>query len=223
MQHIKKPVRVSLARQVFNAMEEMIREGRWKVGDKIPSEPELAKIFSVSHNTIREAVQSLSHAGMLEARPGDGTYVMANDRFAVAMNKKLGEAQLSHILEARLALEKEIARLAAVHRTEGDLSILQEALDKCRAKSGKGIRDDMHFHSCVAEATHNPVLAELYCIVTDYVSASFEDLLKERQYDETAMQWHDDLLLAIREQDSDKAERIICQIVEFDSLSIAEL
>ena len=82
---LKKPVRVSLARQVLTAMESMIRSGKWKVGDRIPAEAELARAFSVSHNTIREALQSLIHMGMLEARPGDGTYVMASDRFAVAV------------------------------------------------------------------------------------------------------------------------------------------
>ena len=114
---LKKPVRVSLARQVLTAMESMIRSGKWKVGDRIPAEAELARAFSVSHNTIREALQSLIHMGMLEARPGDGTYVMASDRFAVAVSNRLKESELPQILEARLALEKEIARLASVKRT----------------------------------------------------------------------------------------------------------
>lgn len=55
--------------------------------------------------------------GMLEsALPGDGTYVMASDRFAVALSNRLKESELPQILEARLALEKEIARLAAVKK-----------------------------------------------------------------------------------------------------------
>ena len=53
---LKKPVRVSLSRQVLTAMESMIRSGKWKVGDRIPAEAELARAFSVSHNTIREAL-----------------------------------------------------------------------------------------------------------------------------------------------------------------------
>ena len=64
---LKKPVRVSLARQVLTAMESMIRSGKWKVGDRIPAEAELARAFSVSHNTIREALQSLIHMGMPSA------------------------------------------------------------------------------------------------------------------------------------------------------------
>lgn len=218
---LKKPVRLSLARQVLNAMEEMIRSGKWRIGDRIPAEPELAKAFSVSHNTIREALQSLIHMGMLEARPGDGTYVMASDRFAVAVNNRLKESELPQILEARLALEKEIARLAAVKRTEDDLTSLEAALKDCHDRVRKGIEDDMLFHAAVARATHNPVLAELYNVVIRHLQENLEGLLQEKQYDAGAMQLHDDLLHAIRRRDADAAEDIIVRIVAFDTVSIA--
>lgn len=218
---LKKPVRLSLSRQVLNAMEGMIQSGEWKVGDRIPSEPELARAFSVSHNTIREALQSLIHMGMLEARPGDGTYVMASDRFAVAVSNRLKESELPQILEARLALEKEIARLAAIKRTEEDLKILAAALKDCYARTRPGIEDDMLFHAAVARATHNTVLAELYNIIIRNVQENLETLLEEKQYEAGAMKLHDDLLEAIRTQDADTAENIIVKIVDFDSASIA--
>lgn len=217
---MKKPVRISLSRQVLNSMEGMIRSGKWKVGDRIPAEPELARAFSVSHNTIREALQSLIHMGMLEARPGDGTYVMASDRFAVAVSNRLRESELPQILEARLALEKEIARLAAVKRTEEDLKELESALKDCHARVRPGIEDDMLFHAAVARATHNPVLAELYNVIIRNVQENLESLLEEEQYDAGAMRLHDGLLNAIRLQDADAAENIIVKIVEFDTVSI---
>ncbi len=198
---LKKPVRVSLARQVLTAMESMIRSGKWKVGDRIPAEAELARAFSVSHNTIREALQSLIHMGMLEARPGDGTYVMASDRFAVAVSNRLKESELPQILEARLALEKEIARLAAVKRTDEDLKELENALKDCHGRVRQGIEDDMLFHAAVARATHNPVLSELYNVVIRHVQENLEKLLQEKQYDSGAMKLHDDLLAAIRNQE----------------------
>ena len=216
---LKKPVRLSLSRQVLNAMEAMIRSGQWQVGDRIPAE--LARAFSVSHNTIREALQSLIHMGMLEARPGDGTYVMASDRFAVAVSNRLRESELPQILEARLALEKEIARLAAVKRTEEDLEILEAALKDCHARVRPGIEDDMLFHAAVARATHNPVLAELYNVIIRNVQENLESLLEEKQYDPGAMKLHDDLLDAIRGRKADAAENIIVKIVEFDTVSIS--
>ncbi len=218
---IKKPVRLSLARQVLNAMEAMIRSGEWQVGDRIPAEPELARAFSVSHNTIREALQSLIHMGMLEARPGDGTYVMASDRFAVAVSNRLRETDLPQLLEARLALEKEIARLAAIKRTDEDLERLALALSDCRSKIRPGIEDDMLFHAAVATATHNSVLAELYQVILNHVRQNLENLLVEKQYDAHAMLLHEHLLSAIRNHDADSAESIIVKIVDFDTQSIS--
>lgn len=217
---LRKPVRMSLARQVHNAMEQHISEGKWKVGDRIPPEPELARLFDVSHNTAREAVQSLIHAGMLEARPGDGTYVIASDRFTVAMNNRLKEAELPKILEARLAIEKEIARLAAANRTEDDLFRLESALARCKQKNGEGIADDMHFHAVVAQSTHNPVLAELYGVIIRYLMDNLEHLLVDKQYEAAAIQLHVDLTEAIRMRQPDHAEEIIIKIVDFDTLSI---
>jgi DNA-binding FadR family transcriptional regulator len=214
---MKKPVRISLSKQVLTSMENQIREGLWKVGDRIPAEPELARLFSVSHNTIREAVQSLIHAGILEARPGDGTYVIANDRFAVAMSNKLREAELTQILEARRALEKEIARLAAANRTEDDLQQLESDWQRCLAKTGTGIDDDMRFHASIATSTHNPILAQLYHVIVSYLQDSLGSVLAEKQYDPLAMQLHSELLDAIRTHDANLAESIIVRIVEFDA------
>jgi DNA-binding FadR family transcriptional regulator len=218
---MKKPVRISLSKQVLTSMENQIREGLWKVGDRIPAEPELARLFSVSHNTIREAVQSLIHAGILEARPGDGTYVIANDRFAVAMSNKLREAELTQILEARRALEKEIARLAAANRTEDDLQQLESDWQRCLAKTGTGIDDDMRFHASIATSTHNPILAQLYHVIVSYLQDSLGSVLAEKQYDPLAMQLHAELLDAIRTHDANLAESIIVRIVEFDAHCIS--
>ena len=123
-------------------------------------------------------------------------------------------------MEARLALEKEIARLAAVKRTDEDLKELENALEDCHGRVRQGIEDDMLFHAAVARATHNPVLSELYNVVIHHVQENLERLLQEKQYDAGAMKLHGDLLAAIRNQEADEAENIIVKIVEFDTVSI---
>ena len=67
--------RYPLSRQVSDKLEQMIEKGEYHVGEKIHTEIELMDIFQVSRNTIREAIQSLTSAGVLEVRQGDGTYV----------------------------------------------------------------------------------------------------------------------------------------------------
>lgn len=217
---VRRPVRKSLSRQVLESMESLIREGEWPIGSRIPSETELCEIFQVSHNTIREAVQGLIHAGMLLARPGDGTYVTATDRLDAALDKRLHQADPARILEARLAIEKAIVALAAANRSEGDLERMQAALDKCKERSGSGIDDDLAFHVCVADSTGNPILAQIYRVIAAYLSRHFAVALSERQFDPAALAMHDELLACMRRQDPAAAQEIVSAIVEFDTQNI---
>lgn len=221
MANIRKPVRHSLSRQVRESMESLIREGDWRVGEKIPAEPELKKLFGVSHNTLREAVQGLIHAGMLTARPGDGTYVTASDRLEAALDDRLQQVDTTCILEARLAVEQAIVALAAEHRTETDLARMEAALAKCKTRSGQGIEADMAFHTAIADATRNPLLTQFYRVMTEHLSRHFTEALAERQYDDAALALHDALLLAMRQRDKERARAIVADIVAFDTENIS--
>lgn len=221
MAAIRKPVRHSLSRQVRESMEALIREGEWRVGEKIPAEPELKEMFGVSHNTLREAVQGLIHAGMLSARPGDGTYVTASDRLEAALDDRLQQVDTACILEARLAIEQAIVALAAEHRTESDLARMEAALAKCKTRSGHGIEDDMAFHTAIADATRNPLLTQFYRVMTEHLSRHFTEALAERQYDAGALALHDALLLAMQQRDAARARALVADIVAFDTDNIS--
>ncbi len=220
MASIRRPVRKSLSHQVRESMETHIREGEWKVGDKIPAEPELMELFGVGHNTVREAVQGLTHGGMLAVRPGDGTYVIATDKLDAALDDRLQRVDTERILEARLAIEQSIVALAANSRTESDLANMQTALAKCKERSGHGIEDDMAFHAAIADATRNPILSQIYRVITGHLSRHFTEALSERQYDTDALALHDELLEALRNRDRDRARRIVAEIVAFDTRNI---
>ncbi|MHA3066553.1 GntR family transcriptional regulator [Lacticaseibacillus saniviri] len=61
--------------QIHNQIKQDIEAGKWKIGDRIPSERDLAVTFGVSRMTLRQAVQTLVDEGVLERRIGAGTYV----------------------------------------------------------------------------------------------------------------------------------------------------
>lgn len=61
--------------QIYNQLRQEIEEGKWRVGDKLPSERDLAISFDVSRMTLRQAVQTLADDGILERKIGSGTYV----------------------------------------------------------------------------------------------------------------------------------------------------
>lgn len=159
--------RSSLVDQVIAQLRDEIVGGNWPVGAKIPPEPVLAESLGVGRNTVREAVRALTHAGLLESRQGDGTYVRATSELSGAVRRRLERAELIEILEVRRGLEVEAARLAATRRTEADVAAIAVALGRRDAALAAGAHEtfveaDLAFHMAVVEATHNRVLTDLY-------------------------------------------------------------
>src|SRR5215467_9419137 len=114
-------------------MRQAIRTGDWAVDQRIPPEPELVSALGVGRNTVREAVRALSHAGLLEVRQGDGTFVRATSEISGAVRRLCGD-ELREVRQVRRLLEVEGARLATAHRTDADLASMSEALaDRNRA------------------------------------------------------------------------------------------
>ena len=126
---INKPIRISLPKQISIEIEKAIKKGTFKIGEKIPSEPDLVKTFEVSRNTIREAIQSLIQAGVLESRQGDGTYVVTTSRFEANILNRLNNSKISEVHEVRVSLEREIVKLAALRRTQSDLTEIKKTLE----------------------------------------------------------------------------------------------
>lgn len=61
--------------QIHDQIKSEIEQGIWKIGDRLPSERELAVKFNVSRMTLRQAIQNLADEGILERKIGSGTYV----------------------------------------------------------------------------------------------------------------------------------------------------
>ena len=159
--------RSSLVDQVIGQLRDEIVAGGWPVGEKIPPEPVLSETLGVGRNTVREAVRALTHAGLLESRQGDGTYVRATSELSGAVRRRLETAELVEILEVRRGFEVEAARLAATRRTEADVAAIAVALARRDAAWAAGehaafVEEDLAFHTAVVEATHNRVLTDLY-------------------------------------------------------------
>ncbi|WP_131737276.1 FadR/GntR family transcriptional regulator [Actinomadura roseirufa] len=159
--------RSSLVDQVIDQLRSEIAEGVWAVGAKIPPEPVLSETLGVGRNTVREAVRALTHAGLLDSRQGDGTYVRATSELSSAVRRRLETAELVEILEVRRGLEVEAARLAASRRTPEDVAAIGLALTGRDAAWAAGehtafVEADLAFHTAVVDATHNKVLTDLY-------------------------------------------------------------
>lgn len=217
--HLNKPVRLSLSKQILNQMEQLILEGNWSVGTKIPSEPELVEQFGVSRNTIREAVQSLINAEVLEAKQGDGTYVRMSNRFEAAMLNRFKKSDILDVLEARFAIEKEVVRLAAIRRTNKDLKELKIYLqnrNNYTDNSQGNLEKDVEFHIAVARSTHNTVLFDIYKYIYQYIRDNINNSLDISEFGAEQDYLHDDLFDAIEKQDPDMAEKLTLELIKFN-------
>jgi DNA-binding FadR family transcriptional regulator len=85
----------NLSLQVARQIESLITSGAWPVGSRIPAEKDLVNQLLVSRNTVREALRSLVHTGMIEARVGDGTYVRAPSELAAPLARRVQRARLN--------------------------------------------------------------------------------------------------------------------------------
>ncbi len=201
--------RASLVDQVIDQLKEQITSGTWKMHVKIPTETVLAEHLGVGRNTVREAVRALTHAGLLECRQGDGTYVRATSELSGAMARRLRTAEQLEILEVRRALEVEAARLAATRRTAADIVAIEAVLAEREQAWAAGdpeafVESDLAFHIAVVEATHNRVLIELYA---DFSAALRTSIAAAGGSLEQNYIPHDAIVRAIAVGDATAAER----------------
>ncbi|MGY4645550.1 FadR/GntR family transcriptional regulator [Cellulomonas sp. URHB0016] len=159
--------RTGLIDTAVDELRSRITAGDWPVGARIPPEPALVDLLGVGRNTVREAVQSLVHAGLLERRQGSGTYVLSTSELAVSMGRHIADARQRDVIEVRRALEVEAARLAARRRTATDASGLLERRDERAAAYLSGDLDrmvvtDLDLHRAIVRTAGNPVLVTLY-------------------------------------------------------------
>lgn len=223
---LNKTVRFSLVKQVVEQLVQRIESGSWPVGGRIPPEPELVRQLGVSRNTVREAVQALIHNGLLEARQGDGTYVRSASEFEAAMQRRLQRSSVAEILEVRCALEREIARLAAIRRTAEDLASIRAHLAEAIANRSNPcayLAADLAFHRAIAAATHNRVMIDLSHYMTDFLCVSIRTTMDLAGLLETHVNTHSRLVEAIANQDPESAEEAARDLIRATQAAILDL
>lgn len=199
---IQKANRSTLVEQVTIQIEHMIEIGQWKVGEKIPAEPELMGQFEVSRNTLREAIQALVHVGLLQTRQGIGTTVKSDNDLGLALERKIKKSDLLETLEVRLGLEREASQLAAVRRTGDDLKKIENCLKDCKiaAKNNDPFqftKMDIIFHKSITQATHNKMFIDLYMNITDELQNFIDEIMRIKNPVSFENVVHSDLFEAI--------------------------
>jgi DNA-binding FadR family transcriptional regulator len=138
-----------------------IADGEYEVGQRLPSERELAQAFAVSRPTIREAIIALELDELVEVRLGSGVYVL--NRRSPAGHESVKDIGPFELLEARRAIEGEAAALAALRIDDAQLEQLSALIEEMRADNRHNeilmSEDaDRRFHELIAISTQNSAI-----------------------------------------------------------------
>jgi DNA-binding FadR family transcriptional regulator len=202
--------RLSLVDAAIEQLRDQLAAGTWPVGSRIPTEHALAEQLKVGRNTVREAVRVLAHAGMLRSRQGEGTFVVSTSDPSAVL-RGMERAGVRDVLEVRVALETDAARLAAVRHTAEDIAVLRAALDaEVDVLREFGPRDaidhDLEFHTALVAAAHNPALTELYGYFSSSVREAMLATFGDRDMPTVSVITHRALIDAVEAGDPDTAE-----------------
>lgn len=205
--------RTSLVDTVVDQLRAQLAEGAWSVGDRIPTEHELVDRLGVGRNTVREAVRVLVHAGLLESRQGNGTFVRSTADPAAVL-RHMRRADALEVLELRVALEAEAARLAAERHGPADLRRMREALATVVAGGDRDADADVAFHLAVVEATHNSAFVEVYRFFSAQVHEVLVHALGDREMPPIDIGAHTALVDAVAGGDPAAAERAARELLK---------
>jgi len=197
--------------QVADRLAADIRAGRLGPGERLPSERDLARRLDVGRASVREAIAALQVAGMIETRPGSGSFVAAT---ALDEAPERHDSSPSDLLEARALLEPAVARLAAQRgRPDDEVEELLTAMETAAGEGDlAGWNDcDRRFHQRIAALTGNAVVLDL----AERIAAVMDEPLWQRLRDDSIatpgrttlhLAEHRMIYEAIAEGDADAAE-----------------
>jgi len=177
--------RNTLAENTADQIRSLIFTGELKPGQVLPTRDELGTRFGVGRSTINEAIQILASVGLVDSRPGKGTWVRDDAVEEMihpdAVRAHLGSIDARMLFDARTLIEVDLTAKAAVNATEQEcraiwaaLAKMEEALDDDAAF----IEADLSFHMLVATAAHNSLLAGFYHLCRRLLTEVISDLIK---------------------------------------------
>lgn len=175
---------------VLDQIRAQLQAGRLRAGDRLPSERDLAAGLGVSRVAVREAIGVLKALGVARTATGSGaeagTFLHPAPADAltrvVEMHVMLASVSTADVVNARVALERESARLAASHATSSDWDRMREHLAVMADAhvSVLGFNDhDTFFHVAIARASGNPLVTEMTTALRNAMRATLLDRLRQ--------------------------------------------
>jgi len=211
--------------EIAAEMRRAIEGGQYRRFERLPASRDLAATLGVARNTLRDALYQLEREGLLETKPGSGTYVAAQPDPGTP--SAVEEATPLELIDARFALEPHICRLCVLHGRREDLEALEALCEKMEASLHDPIsfsEADTAFHRRLATTTRNNLLIWLISQINTVRSLDEWTRMRHLTLDETIITLyntqHREVLNAIRAREPERAASKMKEHLETARLSL---
>lgn len=192
-------------KKVMEQIQRMIIEGELKKGDKLPPERDLAEMMQVSRPALKQAISALEALGIVSSRQGDGNYI-TSDVVSVlnplTIRFLLDNGDSTDILEFRYCMEVQLAALACVKRTKGQLKELEKLLEKMKGVRTISERQYYNnlFHFSIIKISGNKLVISIYENIMNLIGSQIKMTDGTNFYES-----HSLIYEAIKNQEPEKA------------------
>ncbi len=213
------------AAEIALDMRRAIEQGTYRRFERLPASRQLAETYGVARNTLRDALYQLEREGLLETRPGSGTYVTAQDQSGFPA--PVESATPLELIDARFALEPHICRLCVLHGRREDFEIMEDLCVSMEASVDDPIafaEADTRFHRALASATRNNLLIWLIAQINTVRSLEEWTRMRRLTLDAPIIRQynlqHREVLNAIRSREPERAAAKMKEHLETARLSL---
>ena len=202
---------------IIQQIKNQIKKGILKPGEKLPSERKLADQLGVSRASVREAIQALAFSGYLEVIQGKGTYILEMaTQYDEIVNffSEFSNYSLDYLMEARIMLEGEFARLAALNASQEEIDVIERVFNEIASSKvlNTFFVKDLEFHLTIAKATHNPIMNGLMKIIGEMLYKETHKIIEiSKDTRENTIKTTRNLVQAIKQRNAEKAKELMSE------------
>jgi GntR family transcriptional repressor for pyruvate dehydrogenase complex len=211
---LNKITKSNVADTVIDQLIELILNGKLKLGEKLPTESELANSMGIGRNSVREAMKVLQVLGIVKRRQGDGSYISQEftipyDSLLLGLISKISSP--SELVELRRMIEVGIADLVVEKADKQDIENLEKAIFNLESylridsySTTDVMKADLAFHIIFIELTDNKAIIELGRLIMKLFQNSMEAHLSKKDGIKRAVEDHRAICQALKERDREK-------------------
>ena len=206
-------------------LRQTIANGEFSPQDRLPSERVLSERFGTARGTVRSALAKLEREGVVETRPGSGTYVVGEE--GMVTNQIVANASPLELIDSRFALEPHSCRLAVLNARGADfekLDALMDEMENAADNPAKFSELDTRFHALIAETTGNSLLIWIVAQINSVRNQEQWSLMRHLTLNKEMIHQynlqHREIIAAIKSREPERAAQLMKNHLESARLSL---